>query len=1183
MANDDLLKLYGGLVDDFFRGETKASGGLFLESPSAPESSETTDTQRNQRQNTASTVLTELSADRHERAKAELRKVLPVIILPNDRARINAIVSDFKKNLDADQTHDPGSKRSDGTIRHLKHFRDQIAVGQENSLEHNPFHELTRLTFQSTLKGLFSFFAQESRSRLPKLPPPVRYSPTLREIWNRPKEFGGFFANIAATLAKWIILTRPPLAILLFIGSSYTTYRGVNDLLQSPDLGTFIQTTFSGQDGEGRRYLIALFCGIALSSAILDFKTRLFAAIANTGRVFVGIRNAFYHNPRWMILALILTTLSIKTNYDGIVSIFSKREDLAQQTKTIRKGIQEALGNRFFASSVTPDSLFDLKAVLDENIATLIPMLESIPNDEAEGLASSGDARKGPRYWAKHFIIFGGYEPGVSDVNLSHNTPFSQSVDVMLTETPIDFHTSVQQKIRLIGNEYVNQLDKTETAIASRLAILESLTHFSGYTIAEIKRLLAVEHYQINALVTDIIHDLETSKDIYQTVVEDLHAVTKAYLDILLKIDRSGNIQPGDYVITASVNVPRIEAIDKLREGMIPEARHKSFAELRFFLMERYGAAAGGLLLTTILILSISMDLADPILFARSVARHGRRDLESVKVLLDELTLWEKQFTQIGNELLDSPYSRAVLGERSPMTKNEVEMRFHQQVERLNAEVKNPHDRNPIEGLILWFMGMFLLNRPSWTRAFNVRLAALNRLIQPNKNILEQWYSAFFLEPGKTPGNSGPVLTETCIEIRNNAQRTKDQVNRIVKAYSKQLDALSTDDAETTADPKITLSDSRFPLRLGHLPSAILQGIHVVFFKPIQKPPVFFPLSFYHWRKEFVHSLARSSNLKNLIARLQPELQSLLDVTIPSIFENSYYPIVDIKKKYDQHMTDAWKGRFAIFEARLMEFEQSLLESLGMIPALAGTGSQADFLETLNGMESRMNLNTTQILEVLKVIDNNRDRHSDQHVITGLALEEESQHLLEEAHLLIVQVKEAEEQKKRLEEEKRIREMEAMASTMDTRLMELRQIFNDISQTIMRMKMREMSYRKKGFPSQAVMLNHHLNRSILDQAPKEADAIIQVMETILQSEHPYSQRNLDTLEQLKAQAMEIQDRMVAFQDFKGIISSGEGGSGRPPAPPSSIQPVENHTPFAPRDQQGSKPIFIRRPPANKVK
>ncbi|MBF0421664.1 MAG: hypothetical protein HQL73_01590 [Magnetococcales bacterium] len=1183
MANDDLLKLYGSLVEDLFGADAK--GGL--EDCAKISAAPSPRSEPYSRQTGQAPPIAVEAYDRLERNKSELRKVLPTLLSPNDLNRINSIIVGYRKSLDPTEATDANSLDRSMTERHLKAFRDQLALGQENSLEHNPFHQLTRLLFQSSLNGLFAFFARESTTRIAKLPPAIRYSPTLKEIWRRPKEFGGFFSKVFATVSKWVILTRPPLAILLFLGSSYTTYRGVNDLLQSQELIFLVQDIFQGAAGESRRYLVSMLVGFALSSAILDFKTRLFAAIADSGGVFTGIRDAFFFKPRWMILALILTGLSIKTNYDGIVSIFSKKEDLAVQATTIKKGIHEALGNRYFPSTRNPNSLFDLKAVLDENIATLVPMLESIPNDEAEGLASSGDARKGPRYWAKHFIIFGGYEPGISDVGLSHNTSFAQSIDIMLANYGIDFFSSVRQKINLLGATYTRQIEQTETNVVRRLNALDGMMNVKGYSLEEIKRLLAIEHYQINAMVGDIILDFEHTKEIYQQVVEDLHELTKSYLTILLKVDLSGNIQPGDYVITASMNVPRLESIERLRAGMIPEARHKSFAELRFFLVDRYGTVIGGLFLATILFLSISMDLADPLLFSRSVARHGRRDLESVNVLLDEMAQWEKQFTQISNDLLDSVHARAVLGDRAPVTRNEVEMRFHQQVDRLDAEVKHPADRNPVEGFILWFFSMFLLNRPNWTRAYNVRLAALHRFVHPGRNTLRQWFATFFLEPGRMPGSHGPVLTETCIHLRNNSNRTKEQINRIVKAYSRQLDAESTELVDTGLDraSSAALRRFRFPILWfrEHL-GLVSRTIAIIFFRSVRPQPEWFPISYYQWRRDFVHSLARSSNLKNLIARLQPELQSLLDITIPSIFENSYYPTVEILKKYGHHLTHSWNERFSAFETKLMDFEQSLLESLGMIPALAGTGSQADFLETLNSMESRMNLNTAQILEVLKVIDDNRDRHSDHHVVTGLALEEESQKLLEEAHSLIAKVKEAEEQKKRLEEERLRREMEAMASTMDQRLMELRQIFNDISQTVLRMKMRELQYRKRGFPSQAVMLNHHLNRSILDQAPKEADAIIHVMETILQSDRPYTQRNLDTLDQLKTQAMEIQDRLIAFQDFKGILGPKENKPVRESSQDSPDPDITETNPLLGRQvSKGTGPTALRRPSENKVK
>ncbi|MBF0174373.1 MAG: hypothetical protein HQL83_13135 [Magnetococcales bacterium] len=1125
MAHDDILKLYGSLVGDLFHTpHQKQRVELFSAPPHEEHAPPHTE-----------------DFELLEHRKNELRNVLPTLIPPNDQTRIDHIVADFRKNLDP-STGTTGKPLREHTARDLKHFQDQIAAGQELSLEHNPFHELTRLLFQATLKGLFAFFAREFRSRIPSPPPPVRYSPTLREIWLRPKEFGGLFTKLAATLSKWIILTRPPLAILLFIGSSYTTYRGVNDLLQSQEAGSFILELFQGHERESRRYLVSLCFGVALSAAILDFKTRMFTAIAESGRVFAGIRDAFFIHPRWMVLALLLTSISIKTNFDGIVSIFSKKEDLAGQAAIIKKGIQEALGNRFFASTDAPDSLFDLKAVLDDNLATLIPMLENIPNEEAEGLASSGDARKGPRYWAKHFIVFGGYEPGISDVNLSHNSPFAQSIDLMLSGAGIDFFTSMRQKIELLRNTYTHELEKTENAIAERLTTLDTLMSADGYSLKEIQRLLALEHYQINALVGTIVTDLEHTKETYGQVVEDLHDLTKAYLEILLQVDLSGNIQPGNYAITASMNIPRIEGIDKLRAGMIPEARHKSFSELRFFLVERYGVATGGLLLALILFLSISMDLADPILFSRSVARHGRRDHESVQMLLEELSQWEKQFTRMSHEQLDSPPTRAVLNGRSHVTRNDVEMKFHQQIEQLDAETKHPRDRNPGETFILWFMGMFLLNRPTWTRSYNVRLATLNRFIEPDKTTLEQWFAAFFLPSGKLPGTTGPVLTETTARIHDHAQRNKEQINRIIKECTRQQEAPETDAQgkirETAlSTPSPAPPPSRFLLSwVATTSKPVIDGFKLIFFRGIKPPPPWFPLSYFAWRTEFFHNLVRSSNLKNLIAKLQPELQSLLEVTIPSILENSYFPTVDIRNKYGQHLPQTWHDRFEAFQAKLMTFEENLLGSLGIVPLLTGPGSQSDFLETLNSMESSLNLGTNQILEMLTVIDHHREHYSDQHVIAGLALEEESQRLLKEASDLIARVREEEERIKRMEEEARHREMEALANSMDQTLMELRELFKEISQSILRMKMRELNYRKKGFPSQSVMLNYHLNRSIMDQVPREVDAIIQIMETILQSEYPYNQPNFETLLQLKGQTIEILDRLSAFQDFNGVVS-----------------------------------------------
>ncbi|MBF0584694.1 MAG: hypothetical protein HQL80_10755, partial [Magnetococcales bacterium] len=521
---------------------------------------------------------------------------------------------------------------------HFVAFQAAIQTGDETSLVGNPFYELTKLVFQQNLAGAKRLFEASHADLMASPPEPVPLLRSFREIWfdrqapaiqaaqarggaglTAPPQkvrMMGLAKKLSDQIDTWMGLGKVIVAIILFFGSSFTTGQGINDLLQSQEASELFGGLFDGREAELLRYGLAVLVGLLLSSAILDYKDRIFSSIAEEGGVLRGIRTAILRYPRWMILATILTGFSIRTNYDGIVSLISKKADLAQQSEQIRTRVKRALGSQFFVNAVEPDDLHDVQGLLRNATNDSIEKFNQVPEDEVSGVASSGDPRKGPRYWGKYFIVNGGYEPGVRDV--AHSTQsltagFSGRIDDMLRESGLDLRTSAADKIKALRKRYDDHLQKTKAQVEEGLDRLHGLMEMRGYSLEEIKRVFALEHYQINDLVLSMANALEENKNEYERVALELNRLTDAYVAVLQQVDKSGAASRREYHIEGKLAIPDLDAIKELKNTQIPKAKHKSFAELKEFLAGEYGVALANSLLLAILFVSVCMDLLDPL------------------------------------------------------------------------------------------------------------------------------------------------------------------------------------------------------------------------------------------------------------------------------------------------------------------------------------------------------------------------------------------------------------------------------------------------------------------------------------------------------------------------------------------------------------------------------------------
>ena len=326
---------------------------------------------------------------------------------------------DHLRNLLLEESQKPPGKSLPPFTQKLRDFRQGLAGGSEAMLSENPFYELTGLVYRINLNAMKNAFASDDHGMKENPPQAITVSRSFAHIWGR-GSLTSTKQKIQESVAKIAAVGKIGFGLLLFAGSTMTTAKGVTDLVQLPGFVEIFGDGLVGKAHEDARFALSLFVGVVLSSIILDFKSRLFQGVAESGKVFRGFWEAFKNFPRWVILSCFFTMASIWTNYDGIVLLMSKTQDLAYQWEKIQVQVGSALGDPTDLDPDNPDSLLDLQAALQKKATEAIVKFKKVPDDEMSGSASSGIAKKGPRYYAKYFIVEGGYYPGRSDIGTTY-------------------------------------------------------------------------------------------------------------------------------------------------------------------------------------------------------------------------------------------------------------------------------------------------------------------------------------------------------------------------------------------------------------------------------------------------------------------------------------------------------------------------------------------------------------------------------------------------------------------------------------------------------------------------------------------------------------------------------------------------------------------------------------------
>ncbi|MBF0162365.1 MAG: hypothetical protein HQL88_08755 [Magnetococcales bacterium] len=1074
---------------------------------------------------------------------------------------------------------------------HFTRFREAISSGDERPLQRtvgggNPFYELTQLVFHHHLqaaKRLFHSMQGELLSSPPEAVPLLR---SFRDIW-----FGqythltvgrgaigqstGLLRKLSDQIDSWMGMGKVLVAVVLFFGSSFTTAQGINDLLQSQEISQLSGGLFDGREAEVLRYGLAVLVGLLLSSAILDYKERIFTSIAEEGGVLRGLRMVVLRHPRWMILATLLTAFSIKTNYDGIVSLISKKADLAQQSEQIRSRVKKAMGSPFFVNVVEPDDLHDVQGLLQSAAEDSIQKFNRVPDDEVSGVASSGDPRMGPRYWGKYYIVNGGYVPGVRDV--AHSTQsltagFSGRIDEMLRASGLDLSRSAADKIRALRERYDNHLQKSVHSVETRLDNLRGLMEMRGYSLEEIKRVFALEHYQINEIVLSIAETLEENKKEYEQVAAELNRLTDAYVAVLQQVDKSGSASRREYHIEGKLAIPDLDAIKELKNTKIPKATHKSFAELKEFLAHEYGVALANGLLLAILFVSFCMDLLDPLVYSRWTAIIGRQDRAMYPDLLGYLREWENDFIVGCHQFFYRRDVQQVFHGLAMPNRTGIRNAFYLLMEEVDPHLKEPIDRTLLQNGQEWFVGLFRLTRTRDVGSYNRRAVAIGRFVagqdrylqqlleyllpgvrfdqgvgrdpfllvsKKTERVQEQHRSLFAWElqavsgqltAGSLAGHDQGIVSAAPLDAMLALEQKRKNIVQLRKGRDASV-AAPTTTVPPKSDPEEDFFVGALPLTAEQLKACVRpEGepgpLLRLFFRPgspaSRRWALFWGIAFAapyppfaHTRRRWLQEVARldGRSLKDMegLYDFVPDLKRVLLETIPGIRRDVIGPLTTLQQRFPNRCQEGRVAPVEELEKRVELLEKDALQVLGLSPSM---GDQTRLYTPAAGVALELEGVSRVVLD---------------HVGGDPSgFQEQAATLVSDAHAQLGHAQAIEE---------------AVNQEMLQILKDIKRSHESIKQILLKINMSSTTTRKSSMPLRDMLRLLRQNKDILEQTPQQSESILRAAEQFFYGKAPDSyctETSLVALQRLQTGERQLLNGLLQILvDVQGAESPAE--------------------------------------------
>ena len=612
---------------------------------------------------------------------------------------------------------------------HLDSFRKALKTGDESLLKGNPFYTLTQLIFKLNTNGSVVLLKHLQTDLVANAPDPVQPTRSLRQIWAGPKKMQNLPAKMIESFGSLFKFSKVFLEVVLFFLSAFTTHQAISALLHRPDVMVLLEKIFSPNQIGLLQWMLSALGGGLLALVVMDFRAKLFRGIAESGAIMSGLRAAIEVSPRWMIIASLLVLVSIKTNYDSISPVFSKKEFLSEQLENIHKKVDLILGSPEKVNATNPQSLYDLQAFLSSVGSEISQRFSQLPEEELTGR----DPRKGPRYYGKYFIANGGFEFGVNDVaHVFRNVRFSRNMDQILNSSGLALDMPFSQKMTRIVENQAIALNKSAIVIRDHLATLDQRMQVGSFSPATVQKIITFDTTQINDLLQAISEAITTNQKQFDSALKAMEVLSQAHIDIVAKIDRSDVSTLQHLSVQSIVSTVQLPPSDIALFDAVSMENKKNFVELAAFMADRFGNFYGKFLMGLILFLAIAIDLLPLLLFSRGTARQGLKDSHVFAEMLSYMKDWEDAFVELTKSFFYRPTIQQLFRGLTFPNETWVRSAFYKLLEEINNDVKDIKDLNSIEQKKIWFSALFFQTRSINMTGYNARAVAIETLLTHN-------------------------------------------------------------------------------------------------------------------------------------------------------------------------------------------------------------------------------------------------------------------------------------------------------------------------------------------------------------------------------------------------------------------------------------------------------------------
>ena len=1022
---------------------------------------------------------------------------------------------------------------------HLESFRKALKTWDESLLQGNPFYTLTRLIFKHNIDGTIVLLKHLQTDLAANAPDSVQSVRSLRQIWTGPRKMQDIPAKIIESLGGLFKFSKIFLEIILFSLSTFATHQAVSTLLHRPNVIALLEKFFSPSQADLLQFMLSALGGILLTLVVLDFKAKLFRGIAESGAVASGLRATVEIHPRWIVIASLLVLLSIKTNYDSISPIFSKKEFLSEQLENIHKKVESILGNPEKVNPTTPQSLYDLQAFLATVGEAISQKFSQVPEDELSGK----DPRKGPRYYGKYFLINGGFELGVNDVaHMFRNVQFSRNMDQTLKESGLVLDLPFSQKMAQIVKNQALAFNKSTKTVHDHLAALDQLMQVGSFSPATVQKILTFDTTQINFHLQAISEALATNRKQFDSALKAMDVLSATYIKIIAQIDHSDDSKFQTLRVQERVATLQLPSSDLLLFDAVSMENERSFFELAAFMTDRFGHFYGKFLMGLILFLAIAIDLLPLLLFSRKTAQQGLADSHVFSEMLSYMKDWEDAFVELTKSFFYRPAIQQILRGLTFPNETGVRNAFFKLLEEINAEVKDIKDLSAMEQNKTWFLGLFFQTRSINITGYNARAEAIETLLTHNeiyfpklikllfpgfpyekksgKNLTERTFLQLYqeIEIGQANdkelfsaelrgiGRGGLVVETDGTDELHGRSQWMERLSQHFSVFRGRLKLPFWGRKNAAVDPWTMMVHQAIsnppspshPLHakedVNHKPATLQTFWYTLFERGWREPFPTFPHTRRNWLIEMSSvdekSLEDLDTLHDFIPDFVKMLKKVLTNTLP-IIQESLDPLDDIYARFPGQCNEKGIVITSHLKDRFKEIEK---ESLGLWGACVSHLLGED--STVNSLHQKLDVSG-----LAGVLANGGDISK----------------FYDRIHTLMSDARSAAQQAKGIEE--------AAINAINGSIGEIKVLCDDVNQMLIKINILSLELRRRRPLPHFKLRGLNEGSALLERAPRHARTLLEAREKILSSRAIYTDENYNELLQLKSQAQALHSRV----------------------------------------------------------